>query len=464
MCPRVLSLRRTSADRSGAAPARSTLIAAGRILSGWLATLSRLFSARRSAPGFAGHNKQTIVSMPRKNPLQGQAAVRQATPARKYELEELLPRKSVQLDQEKIRECVKNQVIMVTGAAGSIGSELCRQIAHFKPAALVAFDMAESPLFYLERELRASFPELGFCPELGNVTQPDTLRRVMRSHKPTLVYHAAAYKHVPVLEHQVYAAIENNIFGTWNVAEAAIQAGVSGFVLISSDKAVAPSSVMGATKRVAELIVRALHSESGTSFNAVRFGNVLGSVGSVVPIFEEQIAAGGPVTLTDREMYRYFMTTPEAVQLVLQAFAIGTGGEIFSLDMGEPVSILDLANTMIRLSGYQPGKEIQIECTGVRPGEKLMERLNRQDERMVSTSHPMIRSFASNPTFSVRQIRAVLDELQFAISRESRPQAVELLKKLVPDFEQGHEESKPLPFWLNNAHAKRPEPTVWMEI
>jgi FlaA1/EpsC-like NDP-sugar epimerase len=370
----------------------------------------------------------------------------------------------VQLDQEKIRECVENQVILVTGAAGSIGSELCRQIAQFKPSALVAFDMAESPLFYLERELRASYPDLEFFPELGNVTQPETLRRVMRSRRPTLVYHAAAYKHVPVLEHQVYAAIENNIFGTWNVAEAAIRAGVSGLVLISSDKAVAPSSVMGATKRVAELIVRALHSESGTSFNAVRFGNVLGSVGSVVPIFEEQIAAGGPITLTDPDMYRYFMTTPEAAQLVLQAFAIGMGGEIFSLDMGEPVSILDLAHTMIRLNGYQPGKEIQIECTGVRPGEKLMEQLNRQDERMVSTSHPMIRSFAANSTVSVRQLRSVLDELQLAISRESRKYAVELLKKLVPDFEQGREESQELPFWLNDVHAKRPESTVWMEI
>jgi len=445
-------------------PARKSLIAARQVLIGWLGSLSRLFGARRSVRGFVQTDKRVIDSAPERITIQTRAEARKATPARKYELEELLPRKSVQLDQKKIRECVEDQVILVTGAAGSIGSELCRQIAQFKPSALVAFDMAESPLFYLERELRTSFPDLEFFPELGNVTQPETLHRVMRAHKPTLVYHAAAYKHVPVLEHQVYAAIENNIFGTWNVAEAAIRAGVSGFVLISSDKAVAPSSVMGATKRVAELIVRALHSESGTSFNAVRFGNVLGSVGSVVPIFEEQIAAGGPVTVTDPEMYRYFMTTPEAAQLVLQAFAIGRGGEIFSLDMGEPVSILDLAHTMIRLNGFEPGIEIQIECTGVRPGEKLMEQLNRQDEQMVSTAHPMIRSFAANSTFSTRQLRSILDELQLALSRESRQRAVELLKKLVPDFEQGHEESEALPIWLHGNHAKRAESTVWMEI
>ncbi len=464
MCPRVLSLRHTSTEHSWIGSARSWLIATGRILAGWLATLTQHFGAKPSAPAPAGQHQQPGNSAPGITPNQRRAEVGKATPARKYGLEELLPRKSVQLDPEKIRECVENQVILVTGAAGSIGSELCRQIAQFKPSALVAFDMAESPLFYLERELRASYPDLAFFPELGNVTQPETLRRVMRSRKPTLVYHAAAYKHVPVLEHQVYAAIENNIFGTWNVAEASIQAGVSGFVLISSDKAVAPSSVMGATKRVAELIVRALHSESGTRFDAVRFGNVLGSVGSVVPIFEQQIAAGGPVTLTDPEMYRYFMTTPEAAQLVLQAFAIGMGGEIFSLDMGEPVSILHLAHTMIRLNGYQPGEDIQIECTGVRPGEKLMEQLNRHDERMVPTSHPMIRSFAANNTFSVRQLRSVLDELQLAIGRESRPHAVELLKKLVPDFEQGHEESHAPLFWLKDVHAKRPESTVWMEI
>ncbi len=460
MCPRVLSLRRSSADRSGTAPARSLSIATGRILSSWLATLSRRLGGTRPVPAFA----EQPVAPTRKSPIQNRTQVRLATPTRNYDLEKLLSRKSVQLDQEKIRESVENQVILVTGAAGSIGSELCRQIAQFRPSALVAFDMAESPLFYLERELKAAFPGLVFFPELGSVTQPETLDRVMRIRKPAIVYHAAAYKHVPVLEHQVYAAIENNIFGTWSVAEAAIRACVSGFVLISSDKAVAPSSVMGATKRVAELIVRALHSESGTSFSAVRFGNVLGSVGSVVPIFEEQIAAGGPVTLTDPEMYRFFMTTPEAAQLVLQAFAIGTGGEIFSLDMGDPVSILDLANTMIRLNGYQPGKDIQIECTGVRPGEKLIEQLNRQDEHMIPTVHPMIRAFAAKSSLSLRQIRSVLDQLQLAISRESRPHAMELLKKLVPDFEQGQEEAPALPFWLNKAHAKRPESTVWMEI
>jgi FlaA1/EpsC-like NDP-sugar epimerase len=388
----------------------------------------------------------------------------QPAQTRHFALEELLPREPVQLDQEKIRECVQDQVILVTGAAGSIGAELCRQIARFRPSALVAFDVAETPLFYLERELKAAFPELALFAELGSVTQPETLCRVMRTHKPAIVYHAAAYKHVPVLENQIYAAIENNIFGTWNVAEAAIQSGVSGFVLISSDKAVAPSSVMGATKRAAELIVRALHCESGTSFSAVRFGNVLGSAGSVVPIFEQQIAAGGPVTLTDPEMYRYFMTAPEAAQLVLQAFAMGAGGEIFTLDMGEPVRILDLAQTMIRLNGREPGKDILIECTGVRPGEKLMEQLNRQDERMVPTSHEMIRSFAATSTFSVRQIRSILDELQIALSRENARHAMTMLKKLVPDYIQEQKGSHALPFQLDDVHPKSAESTVWMEI
>jgi FlaA1/EpsC-like NDP-sugar epimerase len=269
-------------------------------------------------------------------------------------VEDLLGRKPVHLDQEIIRERMQGKVVMVTGAAGSIGSEICRQIARFEPVALVGFDEAETPLFHIERELNRSFPNLVFHAELGNITHAETLRRVMHRYQPSIVYHAAAYKHVPMMEKHVFSAVENNILGTWQVAQAAISHGVEDFVMISTDKAVRPTSMMGATKRVAELLIRALQKESGTKFVAVRFGNVLGSNGSVIPIFKEQIAEGGPVTVTHPEMTRYFMTIPEAAQLVLQAFSIGKGGEVFVLDMGKPVKIVDLATNLILLSGLQP--------------------------------------------------------------------------------------------------------------
>jgi FlaA1/EpsC-like NDP-sugar epimerase len=241
-------------------------------------------------------------------------------------VEDLLGRRPVRLDQDSIRERIRGRVVMVTGAAGSIGSELCRQIAQFRPLALIGFDEAETPLFQLDRELTSSFPDLVFHPEIGNITRPEILRRVMEHYGPSILYHAAAYKHVPMMEMHVFAAVENNIFGTWQVALAAAKHGVEDFVMISTDKAVRPSSMMGATKRTAELVIRALQKERGTKFVTVRFGNVLGSNGSVVPIFKDQIAAGGPVTVTHPEMRRYFMTIPEAAQLVLQAFSIGKGG------------------------------------------------------------------------------------------------------------------------------------------
>ena len=295
---------------------------------------------------------------------------------------------------------------MVTGAAGSIGSELCRQIAHFRPLALVGFDEAETPLFHLDRELAKNFPDLVFHPEIGNITRADTLQRVMQHYQPSILYHAAAYKHVPMMERHVFAAVENNIFGTWQVARAAARHGVEDFVMISTDKAVRPTSMMGATKRTAELVIRALQKERGTKFVAVRFGNVLGSNGSVVPIFKEQIAAGGPVTVTHPEMRRYFMTIPEAAQLVLQAFSIGKGGEVFVLDMGEPVKIVDLAKNLILLSGLQPDRDIKIQFTGLRPGEKLFEELNLQDEHLVPTSHDKIRSYVSPYNLDAMQIKA----------------------------------------------------------
>lgn len=241
-------------------------------------------------------------------------------------VEDLLRRQPVKLDLERIRERIQGRVVMVTGAAGSIGSEICRQVAKFHPLALVGFDEAETPLFHIDREMARAFPGVAFHAEIGTITHLESVERVMKHYHPTILYHAAAYKHVPLMEKHAFAAVQTNIFGTWNVARAASENGVQDFVMISTDKAVRPTSMMGATKRAAELLIRSLQSESGTRFVTVRFGNVLGSNGSVVPIFKEQIAAGGPVTVTHPEMRRYFMTIPEASQLVLQAFSIGRGG------------------------------------------------------------------------------------------------------------------------------------------
>jgi FlaA1/EpsC-like NDP-sugar epimerase len=349
-------------------------------------------------------------------------------------VEDLLGRKPVHLDQQVIRERIQGKVVMVTGAAGSIGSEICRQIAPFRPLALIGFDEAETPLFQIDRELRKAFPHLVFHPEIGNITRPDHLQRVMQKFQPSILYHAAAYKHVPLMEQHVFAAVENNIFGTWQVALAAARHGVEDFVMISTDKAVRPTSIMGATKRVAELVIRALQQETGTRFVAVRFGNVLGSNGSVVPIFKEQIAAGGPVTVTHPEMTRYFMTIPEASQLVLQAFSMGKGGEVFVLDMGEPVKIVDLARNLILLSGLQPDRDIKIQFSGVRPGEKLFEELNLMDECLIPTAHAKIWSFVSHFNVDAQQIGAHLQDLRRIVEMQDVVGLAQLLKEMIPDY------------------------------
>jgi FlaA1/EpsC-like NDP-sugar epimerase len=381
-------------------------------------------------------------------------------------VEDLLGRKPVRLDQQSIRERIQGKVVMVTGAAGSIGSEICRQIAPFRPLALIGFDEAETPLFQIDRELRKSFPHLVFHPEIGNITRPDTLRRVMQKFHPSILYHAAAYKHVPMMEEHVFAAVENNIFGTWQVAQAAAKYGVEDFVMISTDKAVRPTSMMGATKRVAELVIRALQQETGTKFVAVRFGNVLGSNGSVVPIFKEQIASGGPVTVTHPDMTRYFMTIPEAAQLVLQAFSMGEGGEVFVLDMGESVKIVDLARNLILLSGLQPDKDIKIEFSGVRPGEKLFEEVNLTDECLIPTAHAKIRSYVCPLDVDARQIRAHLQTLKHIVEVQDVAGLVLLLKELIPDynptsrllneaFEKASNHTGPVAHLESNGHGER---------
>ena len=352
-------------------------------------------------------------------------------------VEDLLGRNPVLLDEEKIRERIEGKTVMVTGAAGSIGSEICRQIGRFNPLAVVGFDEAETPLFQLDRELNNKFSQLAFFPELGNITRPGNVRQAMERYKPSIVYHAAAYKHVPMMERHVFAAVENNIFGTWNVASAAMDYGVEDFVMISSDKAVRPTSMMGATKRISELVISALQKQSSTRFMAVRFGNVLGSNGSVVPIFKEQIAAGGPVTITHPEMCRYFMTIPEATQLVLQAFSIGKGGEVFVLDMGEPVRIVDLARNLVLLSGLRPDRDIKFEFTGLRPGEKLFEELNLQNERFMPTGHAKILSYLSPFSADVNVMHLALEELRQISERKDVARLVLYLKELIPDYNPG---------------------------
>ena len=314
---------------------------------------------------------------------------------REVAVEDLLGRNAVRLEEDQIRGTLEGKVVLVTGAAGSIGSELCRQIARFHPAAIVGFEIAESPLFEIDREIRQDFPFAPFFAEIGSIQNRARLDEVLSQFRPTIIYHAAAYKHVPLMESHVFEAIENNVFGTFNVAEAASEHGVEEFILISSDKAVRPTNIMGATKRIAELLLLALQN-GRTKYVAVRFGNVLGSNGSVIPIFRKQIAAGGPVTVTHPEMRRFFMTIPEACQLVLQASAIGKGGQICVLDMGQPVKIVDLARNLILLSGLRPDKDIMIEFTGMRPGEKLYEELSTLLEDTVPTSHDKVRIFVGD--------------------------------------------------------------------
>jgi len=307
------------------------------------------------------------------------------------EIDDLLGRDSVVLDEAGIRNYLTGKRVLVSGAAGSIGSELCRQLARFEPSSLILLDNAETPLFYIERELRAKFPEQRLAPVLGDIRDREKLEAVFEEFMPEVVFHAAAYKHVPMMEFNQVEAVTNNIGGTKIMADAAHRFGVDNFVMISTDKAVNPTNVMGASKRVAEIYVQALSRKSVTRFSTVRFGNVLGSNGSVIPLFMEQIRTGGPVTVTDPDVVRYFMTIPEAAQLVLQAGSLGKGGEIFVLDMGEPVRIKDLAEELIRLSGFVPYEDMDIIFTGLRPGEKLFEELLIDGEGIMRTRHEKIR-------------------------------------------------------------------------
>jgi len=356
----------------------------------------------------------------------------QISKMRSVRVEDLLGREPVKLETDAILNKLHSKVVLITGAGGSIGSELARQVASFEPKKLVLFERSESDLFNIWTSLSARFPQLPLTPVVGDILDVAVLRETFAMHHPDSVFHAAAYKHVPLMERSCFQAVTNNIFGTYNVAVIAKQYQVEDFVLISSDKAVNPTNVMGVTKRVAELIMLALQ-RSGTKFMAVRFGNVLASNGSVVPIFERQIANGGPVTVTHPEMKRYFMTIPEAVQLVLQAATMGQGGEIFILDMGEPVRILDLAKNLIRLSGLDTERDIKIEFTGLRPGEKLFEELVLEGENIRSTKHEKIRVLHGNEV-TFEQVGAWLHELSALVDSKNVHGIISRLRQIVPEY------------------------------
>lgn len=354
---------------------------------------------------------------------------------RQVKFEEVLGRDPVNLRLEEIRPLLCDRVALVTGAGGSIGAELCRQIAGFQPRRLVLLEQSEGALFLIEQEMIKLGHGALIVPIVADITDLERMRAVMAGHRPDVVFHAAAHKHVPMMERQPSEALKNNTFGTAQVAELAREHGVGHFVLISTDKAVNPTSVMGASKRLAEIYLQALAAETpdATRFIAVRFGNVLGSSGSVVPIFAQQIADGGPVTVTDPRVVRYFMTIPEAVGLVLQSFALGRGGEIFVLEMGSPVKILDMAETMIRLSGFEPGRDIEIKFTGLRPGEKLFEELVHTGASHDGTSHPRILRLRSAPR-SCREVRQQLEGLRELLHRNRPDELKQALRTLIPEY------------------------------
>jgi len=352
---------------------------------------------------------------------------------REVAIEDLLGREPVQLDEEVVGLSIRSRVVMVTGAGGSIGSELCRQVCRFGPERLVLVERFENALFEIHRELTASFPQVMIEPRIADVCDAHRMDHVFAACRPEVVFHAAAHKHVPMMEWNPGEAIKNNVGGTRIVGDLADKYEVQRFVLVSTDKAVNPTSVMGASKRVAEIYLQALSQRSSTRFVTVRFGNVLGSAGSVIPIFRDQIAKGGPVTVTHPEMRRYFMTIPEACQLVMQAGAMGAGGEIFILDMGEPVKIVDLARDLIVLSGLRPDQDIEIRFSGVRPGEKLFEELSTDAENADRTRHPKVFTGRIKPhewEVVVRGVEALL-ELADSVSPE-RVRTV--LGDIVPEY------------------------------
>ena len=354
---------------------------------------------------------------------------------RDVDLRDLIGREEVKLDKSGIEKYINNKIVLVTGGGGSIGSELCRQIAKFNPKLLLILDIYENNAYDLQNELSYNEPNLNKKVIIASVRDKARLSQIISAYKPNIIFHAAAHKHVPLMEDNPSEAIKNNVIGTLNMAQLASQYKVEKFVLISTDKAVNPTNVMGATKRLCEMIVQAVNNERGnkTEFVAVRFGNVLGSNGSVIPLFKRQIKNGGPLTLTHKDITRYFMLIPEAAQLVLQAGAYAKGGEIFVLDMGKPVKIYDLAENLIRLSGYTPNSDIKIEITGLRPGEKLYEELLMNNDNLTKTAHNKI--FIDKPeTISLNKIIKQIDDLLFVAKIGNKNMLKDKLKEIVPTY------------------------------
>lgn len=349
------------------------------------------------------------------------------------DLEDLLGRDPIVLDNKGIEDYIKDRTILVTGAGGSIGSELCRQIAMYQPKRLILFDIYENNVYDIQNELKEDFPDMEMSVLIGSIRDRERLHEVFSKYKINVVFHAAAHKHVPLMEDSPKEAIKNNVFGTLNLALEASEAGVSRFVMISTDKAVNPTNIMGATKRLCEMIVQAMDKQSKTEFVAVRFGNVLGSNGSVIPLFKKQIAHGGPVTVTHKKIIRYFMLIPEAAQLVLQAGAFAKGGEIFVLDMGKPVKIYDLACDLIKLSGLEPNKDIKIVFTGLRPGEKLYEELLMSEEGLEDTVHKKI--YVGKPTFEdMDKLTVKLDQLRKLLELNDIDEIKHQMQTIVPTY------------------------------
>jgi len=354
---------------------------------------------------------------------------------RKLQIEDLLGRDSVHVDSAGIGEFVAGKVVLVTGGGGSIGSELCRQLAALNPKLLIIFDIYENNAYDIQQELKRKYPELPMEVLIGSVRDEKRMAQLFEKYRPQLVYHAAAHKHVPLMEDSPMEAVKNNVFGTLNTAVMADRYGAEKMVLISTDKAVNPTNIMGASKRICEMIVEMVGRHSETDYVAVRFGNVLGSNGSVIPLFQKQIAEGGPVTVTDKRIIRYFMTIPEAVSLVLQAGVYATGGEIFILDMGEPVKIDDLARNMIRLSGFEPDVDIPVVYTGLRPGEKLYEELLLQSEGMRKTENDLI-FIVQDEEFDDDELKQRLETLRAAAEVGDRLAVRKLMHQIVPEFQE----------------------------
>lgn len=354
---------------------------------------------------------------------------------RDVDYRDLLGREVIRLDEDRIAAYLQKARVLVTGAGGSIGSELCRQICRFNPACLILYDRAESPLYEIDLELRTDYPEAKVVPVLGDIRDRSQLSRALSDYQPQVVFHAAAYKHVPMMELQPWKAVRNNILGTRHVMDLSREHGVERFVLVSTDKAVRPVNVMGASKRAAELLVQNQNGcdSARTKFITVRFGNVVGSVGSVVPLFKKQIERGGPVTVTHPDVTRYFMTIPEACQLILQAGAMGEGGEIFILDMGTPVKIVDMARDLIRLSGFEPDVDIKIEYVGLRPGEKLFEELITSGEGIVPTNHEKIMVLRGK-TCDQERLNAIIEELTKLALEQNGAGIRAKLQEIVEDY------------------------------